>query len=389
MTDIPVSGAVLTWARKYRGLQEQEAADLIGIPVDQLRAFEGEKVAPMSVGIFEAFAAQYRLPQATLFRLTPPPLPKAPQDFRTLEGRPARHSFNFNVALANIRTWLGLFEKVAKDDEEFVAPTLPRVDLADDAATAGERERRRLGIKVEDQFAIKTKRDAFRFWRGHLEMAGISVFQQKFSVDDCRGFSIYDSANAPCIVVNKDDTADVAKVFTLIHEYCHLLVREPGVSDHDTRNPIEAFCNQFAAGFLIPTEALRKLLPVWPNAPVEWEEKDVARWATRLKVSQIALALRLEQVGLAPSGFSRRFNWGKPPAKPKKPGGNYVATHISEIGSNYSNKVLSALDRQVIDEVQAVEALGLGSEHFDTVRKAISRVREIIEPVPMAEQSGG
>jgi Zn-dependent peptidase ImmA (M78 family) len=389
MTDIPVSGAVLEWARKFRGLQEKEAAELIGITVDDLKAFETEKRFP-SIGIFEEFAAKYRLPQATLFRVTPPPMPKAPQDFRTLEGRPARHSFNYNVALGNIRTWLGLFEKVAKDDDEFVVPNLPRLSLAeDDPAAAGERERRRLGIGVDDQFALKTKGEAFRFWRGHLEKSGISVFQQKFSIDDCRGFSLYDSANAPCVVVNKDDTVDVAKSFTLIHEYCHLLVREPGVSDHNSKNPVEAFCNRFAAGFLIPPEALRRLLPVWPNAPVEWAEKDVARWATRLKVSQIALALRLEQLGLAPAGFSRKFNWGKPPAKRKSSGGNYVATRLSEIGLNYSDKVLSAFDRQVIDEVQAVEALGLGTEHFDTVRKTIGRVRELIEPVPVAKQSGG
>ena len=133
----------------------------------------------------------------------------------------------------------------------------PRISLTDDAAVAGERERRRLGIGVDDQFALKTKSKAFRFWRGHLEKSGVSVFQQKFSIDDCRGFSLYDNANAPCIVVNKDDTAEVAKIFTLIHEYCHLLVREPGVSDHDARNPIEAFCNRFAAGFLIPTPSLK------------------------------------------------------------------------------------------------------------------------------------
>lgn len=389
MTDIPVSGAVLAWARKFRGLQEEEAAELIGISVEELKAFEAEERFP-TIGVFEEFAAQYRLPQATLFRVTPPPTPKAPQDFRTLEGRPARHGFNFNVALANIRTWLGLFEKVAQDDEEFVAPNLPRLSSAiDDPAAAGERERRRLGIGVEDQFALKTKSKAFRFWRSHLEKSGIFVFQQKFSVQDCRGFSLYDSANAPCIVVNKDDTADVAKIFTLIHEYCHLLVREPGVSDHNPKNPTEAFCNKFAAGFLIPTEALRILLPIWPNAPVEWEEKDVAKWATRLKVSQIALALRLEQLGLAPAGSSRRFDFGKPPAKPKKSGGNYVATHLSEIGLNYCDKILSALDRQVIDEVQVVEALGLGAEHFDTIRQAIARARELIGPVLVAGRGGG
>ncbi len=68
MTEIPVEGNVLRWARLYRGLTEKDAAKRLGISVTELSAYENNERKP-TLGMFETFAAQYQLPQATLFRL--------------------------------------------------------------------------------------------------------------------------------------------------------------------------------------------------------------------------------------------------------------------------------------------------------------------------------
>ena len=64
-----------------------------------------------------------------------------------------------------------------------------------------------------------------------------------------QGICSLDSQNTPIIMISKAEEFDPAKTFTLIHEYCHLLLREPGISDQNTQNPVEAFCNQFAGAF--------------------------------------------------------------------------------------------------------------------------------------------
>jgi|SRR6266516_2684917 len=97
----------------------------------------------------------------------------------------------------------------------------------------------------------------------------------------------------------------------------------------------------------------------------------------RLKVSQMALALRLEDLGLAPPGFHRGFVVSKRVRRGTATGGDYVTTRLSEIGANYSAVVLDALMRDVIDQTQASEALGLNVEHFDRVRATIDRQREL------------
>jgi Zn-dependent peptidase ImmA (M78 family) len=378
MTDLPVKGAVLEWARNFRGLSEAQAADKLGISVADLRAYEADTL-PVTLGAFENFAAKYRLPQATLFAATRPTEPPPPQDFRTIEGRKAQQSFDFRVALSNVRTWLSQYQRLADEDDEFEMPVLPLISLNEKPEIAGERERRRLGISAEDQISWP-RHEAFRRWRASLEVRGIVIFQQKFPMTDCKGFTLYENESAPTIIVNKTEELDVAKIFTLAHEYCHLLLRRPGISNENFTNPVESFCNKFAAAFLIPSDALRLVLPYWPNQPVTWKSKDIDEWANKLNVSRIALALRLEQLGLAPDGFHVRFKARKK-AQKRVPRGDVrpdpSVVQLSDVGGAYTKKIIGAMDRRLIDETHAAEALGLSVENFDKARNAIRRHGEL------------
>jgi Zn-dependent peptidase ImmA (M78 family) len=365
MTALPVKGAVLEWARTFRGLAEGEAAERLGITVGELRQYEAGTL-PVTIGVFENFAAKYRLPQATLFRLTKPQEPPKPQDFRTIEGRRPRESFEFSVALSNVRTWLSQYDRITADDDEFETPNLPLISISGRAEIIGEKERRRLEISPQAQLAWPAK-EAFRRWRASFETHGINIFQQKFPLDDCKGFTLYEAKSAPTIVINKSEDFDVAKIFTLAHEYCHLLLRKPGL------------CNKFAAAFLIPTDAIRLLLPHWPNKPVAWKREQIDEWAIRLKVSRIALALRLEQLGIAPEGFHVRFKLRQRTRQHRLTDGHPdpTVTHLSDIGGNYTQNIMDALDRKVIDEIHASEALGVGVQNFEKARAAIRRYREL------------
>lgn len=377
MVDVPISREVLIWARKFRGLEVEDAADRLGFSVDELQAYEaGDR--HLTLGKFERIASTYRLPQATLFRKTPPPEPPMPMDYRTLDGGEAKHSFEFRVALSHVRALQRTLRDLSEDDEEFLRPSLPVYYSDRDPWTQGEKERKRLGVTIEEQFGWPST-EGFRRWRAVLERDGIATYLQKFDLKDCRGYSLFEDGGPPAIIINKAEEHDRARIFTLLHEYAHILIRQPGISDQNSKNPVEAFCNRFAAAFLMPVEALRLLLPVWPNEPVEWEDGTVRYVAARLKVSQRALALRLEEMGLAPTGFYMKHAWAvKPKRKGKKGGGgSYVAIRLSEIGGRYTSAVMSALDRRVINPVQAADALALSTDHFDRVRVTMDRQREL------------
>lgn len=377
MAEIPVAGDVLIWAREFRGLSPAEAADKLGIPIDELQQYEAEAKKP-SLTKFEKMAAVYRLPLATLFRRTRPPAPAAPSDFRTFEGEPPQQSFDFRVALSNVRTFQAALRVIGSEDENFRRPQLRQYAFARDPFEQGAVERRAIGTSVERQLQWNAG-DGFRHWRAIVERLGVSVYLQKFELADCRGFSVWDDEALPAIVINKAERSENAWVFTLIHEYAHLLIRRPGISDFNARNPTEAFCNRFAAAFLMPEIALRRILHEWPLRPIEWDDVTIREAARALKVSARALAIRLEELGKAPEGFNRRFAGAGVVREREDSGGSYVRTRLSEIGGRYTESILNALDRDVIDSVHASEALGLGPPHIDRAREYLRRQRELAD----------
>ena len=72
-------------------------------------------------------------------------------------------------------------------------------------------------------------------------------------LNEARGFSISDSP-LPVIVVNIKD-APRGRIFTLLHEATHIMLKEGGVCDmHDADE--EAFCNRVAGAALFPKTEL-------------------------------------------------------------------------------------------------------------------------------------
>src|SRR5207249_426788 len=95
------------------------------------------------------------------------------------------------------------------------------------------------------------------------------------------------------------------KIFTMLHEYCHLLLRLPGISDQGKGNAVERFCNQFAAAALVPRDALRTVLP-GGGPQKDWTTRELRMVANRFKVSMEVIAFRIEDLDMAKPGFHDR-----------------------------------------------------------------------------------
>ena len=367
MAVMPVTPDLLVWAREHRGLEIAEAAKRLGIAASELEAYEAGR--PLHLGRFRKIAAGYRIPHATLLRRTRPKVPPMPRDFRSMGGRGARIGLQTRFAIDYARTIANNVLELVEHGVGPDTPSLPRIVRTEDAAEAGERERERLGIPVLNQLAWSAK-DAFNNWRAIIERAGCYVLIQKFDLEECKGFTLFENANTPIIMISKAEEYDPPKIFTLIHEYCHLLLREPGISDQNRENPVEAFCNTFAGAFLLPRVALRAVLPSWPLEPVEWNRNDIREWAKQLKVSQQVLALRLEDIGVAPTGFFDRIVAGqKKTERQKAKSGNYVTSQAFEMGNRYVLAILSAAARGDIGRSEAAEMTQLAPQHFAKVLK--------------------
>ncbi len=150
MAKIPVQGAVLKWAREFRGLSLDEAAARLGLTAKVLQAVEAGAKQP-SLTQFEKSGSAYRLPLCTLFRRTPPEEPPKPTDFRTIGGVGHRDSFDFRVAESRIRNFQSILRLLLSEDEEFPPVELRHYDFNASAFTQGDAERNAIGISIEDQ----------------------------------------------------------------------------------------------------------------------------------------------------------------------------------------------------------------------------------------------
>jgi Zn-dependent peptidase ImmA (M78 family) len=105
-----------------------------------------------------------------------------------------------------------------------------------------------------------------------------------------------------CIVVNSDMTYG-RQVFTLAHElghvYFHSGLENGGISFPNERNGRERFADAFAAEFLVPTDALHKLVDEWDVWERDFSDPlAVIHLQRQFGVSYAAMLYRLKQTRL-------------------------------------------------------------------------------------------
>lgn len=378
MTRIAVNPKVLTWARNEAHIDQDEAAHKIGVSVEDLIGFESGTLQPTLTQVRD-MAKSYQLAVATLAMPEPFATTKMPKDFRTVRGKSQRITSETAFAIRQARRYQDELQDLYSDDEELaIEYATPDARPNDTPSILAIRERKRLNIAVDTQLSWGNDNQALREWRTRIEALGVSVFLLDMPVQDCRGFSLRETKN-PVIVVSKREYTDAAKLFTLLHEYCHILKNRPGISNLNNRNKIEKFCNDFAAQILMPIEALSRVLAL-PPRPIrqDWGDAHIKFAARRLHVSQQAVALRLVNAGYAPKIFYDEFKERQPKLKFRtnrntKGGPQPHVMKLSEVGATYAGQVLAGYARGVLNDVEAYRILDLAPKHFEKLRDSVEK----------------
>ena len=262
---------MLGWARQSLGLSIQEAAESLSIPMERMRLWESgaDSSDRPTVSQAERLAKLYDRPFSLFYLPSPPAEPALPPDFRftpeAMAGSlPPMLRKIIRRAHAQREVALSLAEDLGETNEHF--PVIERrTGLDSDPEAIGVQVRQWLGIgdKPFSSFTAAEKR--FDAWRTALEDRGFLVFM---SVDSApaslfRGFALVHD-RAPVLAINNKDEKP-ARLFTLLHELGHVLLRVPGVSGDPLDIPqeateqvrIERWCNCFAAAALVPEVLLR------------------------------------------------------------------------------------------------------------------------------------
>ena len=264
-----ITPAVLKWAREKRfQLEIGYAAKKSDVKPEQLAAWEAGTDKP-------TFAQLKRIANAYKTHVSVFYLPEPPASFEPLadhrrfpESRKpdAKQAYRLNAniieAYERRETLIELYELLGE--------SAPQVTLELSKADAPERAaqeiREFLQFNTELLQQCNDDRSALKFWRKIVEETGILVCQTSVNshlsleLETVRGFCIAQKP-LPVIVVNPKDSP-YGRIFTVVHELVHIALGKSVVQNMELRqvrppdNPTEVFCNEVAAGVLVPKDEL-------------------------------------------------------------------------------------------------------------------------------------
>jgi Zn-dependent peptidase ImmA (M78 family)/DNA-binding XRE family transcriptional regulator len=277
---IPVSGPVMKWARDNRGLTIDVAAKRSGVSRARLEEIEAGRDNP-SLAQLRKLAEVYRRPLIVLLLEDPPTTFQPLADYRLLpDSERSAYSPELRDEMRRSAVEQETYADLAASlDRPVEVPALPE-DTGDPESLAAKL-RDLLVVTAAKQSTLHRKEDAFAFWRSAVEDLGVLVLEaSRVDIEEMRGFSLSDRM-PPVIVLNGQDEPR-GKIFTLLHELCHLCLRKAGVCDLRTStdgstSDIEIYCNTVAGATLLPRSLLEHLDVVREHsAGQEWSDTELS-----------------------------------------------------------------------------------------------------------------
>ncbi len=207
------------------------------------------------------------------------------------------------------------------------------------------------------------------------------VFQvSRVDVSEMRGLSLAVDPR-PVVVVNPKD-APIARVFTMLHELCHVALRRSGIceTDEDRLRPseerrVEVFCNHVAGAALLPMADLLADPIVVVNRGPQWPEQDLVEIARRFAVSRFVVLRRLLASGRTTQAFYRTKHeeWVQAHAERQAEGGIITPDRraVAEGGRTFVRLVLQSYYQERITLSDVSDYLGVRLMHLPKIEQTV------------------
>lgn len=382
-----VKPELLVWARQSAGYSIDAAATTLKLAPDTINAWETGADAP-SVPQLRNLAGLYRRPLAVFYLQEVPRQFQVLSDFRMSSGAPREYSPALTQEIEQAHSRRELMLELAEDLNDPVPEFQFRLSTQD-PEKAGEEIRRFLEVPVDSTVHFggdATGRLGLNTWRMAIERKGVLVFQSsRIATEEASGFALaYD--HAPVIVINRKDVPQ-RRLFSLLHEFAHVSLRESGVSDLEIvrdapagRN-IELICNSIAASALMPEGAL---LTSWQEAiglQKRISDDAIARVSKRFGVSRPALLLRLvnakwlswdfyfETVARFHAEYEQQKGANQLPARSMKR--NIPQESLSDLGRPFVGIVLDNYHQRNLTLADVAGYLGIRVKHVQALERRL------------------
>ena len=377
-----VKSELLIWARESVRMSIAEAAGKAKITEDLLFAWESGEGSP-SIPQLRKLGEAYKRPIAVFFLAEPPQGFDAQKEFRRLAGvQPGQESPALMLAIRNATfhrdAALDLMGLLGEPTPEITLKLHP--SMAPDEAGAAVRQH--LEVSWDDQLQWTSPHAALSGWRSAIEKQGVFIFQTgKVPLEEMRGTCMPDQP-LPVVILNSKD-APHGRVFSLLHEYIHILLHNGG---HKTsrmegrrspeEQPLEVAANAIAAATLLPAEEFLAAAANYADA-VHGDNRQLRLLAQKVKVSPEVVLRHLVTLGKARQGVYRqkRKDWGETVWYVRQSAGGPIPQPVKILaneGRSFTGLVLTAFDRRLITTSAASDYLGAKPIHFDNIRRELA-----------------
>lgn len=382
---VPVTPAVLLWARTESGYSLERAAEKLAVKAERLADWESGERQPTMRQI-ETLAKVYHRPLSLFFQPKPPTLPPLAAEYRRLPGIvPGEESPELRLAIrkmsARRETMIQLLVELGE-----ATPVFDLVaHLSEPPATVAGRLRMALAVDPATQHDWANEWQAWAAWRGAVERIGVLVFQfSKVPLAEARGLALLRTP-LPVAAVNPKEIPE-ARAYTLIHEVVHLMLaagKEEVAAARETRDndawaAVERFAEETASHTLVPEPMLAQEIRGGSFPRNGWDIGDVRSLARRFRITPLAMATRLRASGYF--NWEHYHSWKRgwesyiSTLKPRASGfAHPIDLTLGRAGRPFTRTVLEALEANRITPVNAARYLDLKFEHFEKLKAALTQ----------------
>lgn len=338
----------LVAARKAANLTQEAAASHLNMSRPTFIAIEKAARRPKPEELVK-LAELYKEPLNKLLRIDPRAQQLRPH-LRSILDTSSGGQQELEVAIAQLSAYIDDYQYLEKLVEANApAHFPPPVRIAPGpierfAEHCAQEERARLNLGAHQP--IHTLRKI-------LEEAGMHVFVEKLD-SKLAGLYVFVPEFGYCILVNRLHPRERRR-WTIAHGYGHFLVDRdrPGVDylrPMQRKSEGERFADSFAAAFLMPEAGVQRRFYEEVERTGDFKVADLCRMADYFAVSLMALALRLESLGLIPRGSWDQISESRVPVRTLKQEAGIYPSHEDDSVEPYPQRYKLLAVQAFVDE---------------------------------------
>lgn len=293
-TTYQINPEILLFMRKSSGMSEDEIAKKLKLSRSKYLSIE-KGYEKISQNHLINLADIYKRPLIAFYSVDTTQTTELPHDYRLNRDK----KISSEVFLAKRKAIYLAEELRAITGRKTI---LPQVNTNVSAIELANKVRTVLEIDFDflKELIERKEETALGYYKSVIEEKFfIPVLEHPLKSTGVRAFSVFGDV---CVMVLNESDSNEVRLFSLFHEFCHLLKRQDGIctvdieKDKDNR-PEEKYCDEFAAFFLMPEQPLKSVIKSRQSGTIT-TLKQLTYISKEFGVSKLVTIIQMKTLGI-------------------------------------------------------------------------------------------